>query len=103
MLVVRNEMDDARLGRLEVKLDRLAEAMMKLVAHEAVMENLINHNVTQDKRLDSHSARMDDADDERVDLKLEVQKNSSSSRFAERIFFLILTAGVGAVAYSLRG
>jgi|TARA_B110000902_G_scaffold239412_1_gene288054 hypothetical protein len=96
-------MDDARLGRLEVKLDRLAEAMMKLVAHEAVMENLINHNVTQDKRLDSHSARMDDADDERVDLKLEVQKNSSSSRFAERIFFLILTAGVGAVAYSLRG
>jgi len=96
-------MDEARLGRLEGKLDRVAEAMTKLVAHEAVIANLISHNTMQDKRLDSHSVRMDDADDERVELKLEVQKNSTSSRFSERIFFLVLTAGVGAIAYSLRG
>ena len=94
---------DLRFDRLEAKLDKLADAMIKLVAIDTKIDGLLVHNNTQDSRLNKHSERMDDADDEIVQIKLEVQKNSGASRFAERVFFLVITAGVGAIAYSLRG
>ena len=94
---------DLRFDRLEQKLDKLADAMSMLIKHGTKIETLEAHNNTQDTRLNKHSGRMDDADDEIVQIKLEVQKNSGASRFAERVFFLVITAGVGAIAYSLRG
>jgi len=88
-------MDDARLGRLEVKLDRLAEAMTKLVAHEAVMENLINHNSTQDSRLNKHSLEIDEHS-----IKLAVVARSSGAN--EWFVRLLIAALVTGAAFMLR-
>ena len=89
-------MNDKRLDRMESKIDKIETVLTKLVEHEVILSSVV-------KRLDSHSTRMDETDDDLVKVKMDVQKNSSSSRFAERIFFLVLTASVGAIAYSLRG
>jgi len=89
-------MNDKRLDRMESKIDRVENVLTKLVEHEVILSSVV-------KRLDSHSVRMDETDDDLVVVKMDVQKNSSSSRFGERVFFLVLTAAVGAVAYSLRG
>ena len=89
-------MDAKRLDRMESKIDRVETVLTKLVEHEVILSSVV-------KRLDSHSVRMDGTDDDLVSVKMDVQKNSSSSRFGERLFFLFLTAGVGVIAYSLRG
>ena len=89
-------MDEKRLDRMELKIDRVETVLTKLVEHEVILSSVV-------KRLDSHTMRMDETDDDLVKVRMEVQKNSSSSKFAERLFFTILTAGVGVIAYSLRG
>ena len=87
---------DARFDRLEQKLDKLADAMVMLIEHDTKLDGLYTHNVTQDKRLDNHSERMDS-------IKTEVIKNSGATRIAERVFFIVLAAGLSFIAYSVRG
>ena len=51
---------DVRFDRLEAKLDRLAEAMVKLVEIDTKIDGILFHNNTQDNRLNKHSQSIDD-------------------------------------------
>jgi uncharacterized protein (UPF0335 family) len=72
-------MDESRFDRLEQKIDKLTDAVTKIVRVE---EQLISNN----KRVDRLEIRMDDLED-------EVKEPY------ERIFWIVVTAGVGLLAW----
>ena len=49
----------ARFDRLEAKIDKLADAMVKLVEIDTKIDGLLTHNNTQDARLNKHSEELD--------------------------------------------
>jgi hypothetical protein len=75
-------MDESRFDRLEQKIDKLTDAVTKIVRVE---EQLISNN----KRVDRLELRMDDLED-------DVKKPY------ERIFWVVVTAGVGLLAWLAR-
>jgi predicted nuclease with TOPRIM domain len=75
-------MDESRFDRLEQKIDKLTDAVTKIVRVE---EQLISNN----KRVDRLEIRMDDLEDE---VKAPY----------ERIFWIVVTAGVGLLAWFVR-
>ena len=79
---------EARFDRLEQKLDKVTDALTKLVEIDTKLDHFSAHNGTQDKRLDAHSERLDK-------LNEAVIQNSGTSRVAERIFFIIVVGIVG--------
>tara|TARA_B110000914_G_scaffold224559_2_gene242617 strand:- start:97 stop:369 length:273 start_codon:yes stop_codon:yes gene_type:complete len=87
---------DARFDRLEAKIDKLAEAMLKLVEIDTKMDGLINHNETQDRRLNKHS---DEIDKHAVKLAI-VTKSSGANEWFIRILIAALVTGA---AYIMRG
>ena len=86
---------EARFDRLEKKLDSMGNSLTKLIEIDTKLDYFSQHNANQDKRLDAHSERLDK-------LNNEVIRNSGASRLAERIFFIILIAGVSFISFSLR-
>ena len=89
-------MSEQRFDRLEKKLDSMGESLTKLIEIDTKLDHFSQHNATQDKRLDAHSDRLDK-------LNNAVIKNSGTSRMAERLFFIVLMAGVSFVTYVMRG
>jgi len=87
---------DARFDRLEAKIDKLADAMIKLVEIDTKMDGLLSHNNTQDSRLNKHSETIDD---HAVKLAL-VAKSSGANEWFIRLLIAALVSGV---AYILRG
>jgi hypothetical protein len=87
---------DARFDKLELKLDRMGESLTKLIEIDTKLDHFSQHNTTQDKRLDAHSDRLDK-------LNNAVIRNSGASKIAERLFFIILMAGVSFISYTIRG
>ena len=86
---------DARFDRLEAKIDKLADAMVKLVAIDTKIDGLLNHNNTQDNRLNKHSATID-----QHAIKLAtVSKASGANEWFVR---LLIAAMVSSVAFMLR-
>ena len=74
-------MDESRFDRLEQKIDKLTDAVTKIVRVE---EQLISNN----KRVDRLEVRVDDLED-------DVRETNGVSKFAERLFWILVTAGVG--------
>ena len=100
---------EARFDRLEDKIDKLGAVVIKLVEIDTKMDAFVNHNAIQDKRLDTHSSRIDESQKSIVATNIEVEKvkssvllNTRSGRMAERVFFILFTAAVGIAAYALR-
>jgi|TARA_R110002124_G_C8913602_1_gene510698 hypothetical protein len=87
---------DLRFDRLEAKLDKLADAMIKLVAIDTKIDGLLTHNNTQDSRLNKHSEEID-----QHSIKLAVVAKSSGAN--EWFVRLLIAALVSGVAYMLRG
>jgi len=86
---------DARFDRLEAKIDKLADAMVKLVAIDTKIDGLLNHNNTQDNRLNKHSETIDNHA-----IKLAtVAKASGANEWFVRI---LIAALVSAAAFMLR-
>lgn len=80
-------MDESRFDRLEQKIDKLTDAVTKIVRVE---EQLISNN----KRVDRLELRQDKLE---VDIDSIATKQRSSegvSKFAERLFWVVVTAGV---------
>jgi len=86
---------DVRFDRLEAKIDKLADAMIKLVEIDTKIDGLITHNETQDRRLNKHSETIDD---HAVKLAL-VAKTSGANEWFVRLLIATLVA---AVAYVVR-
>jgi len=87
---------NARFDRLEAKIDKLSDAMVKLVAIDTKIDGLISHNNTQDNRLNKHSEEID-----QHSVKLAVVSRSSGAN--EWFVRLLIAALVSGVAYMLRG
>ena len=86
---------DLRFDRLEAKLDKLADAMVKLVAIDTKIDGLLNHNNTQDSRLNKHS---EEIDDNKIAIALQGKTSSTNEWFVR----LLIAALVSAAAFLLR-
>jgi hypothetical protein len=78
--------DDQRLTRIEVKLDKLADAVVSLARMEERMITLFN-------RMDSYEASAS-RQGERIGA---LEKKVHSSAWVERVVWVIVAAGVAAV------
>ena len=81
---------EARFDRLEAKLDKLADAMIKLVEIDTKIDGLVSHNSTQDSRLNKHSETIDD---HAVKLATVV-KSSGANEWFIRILIVACVSGV---------
>ena len=80
---------DLRFDRLEAKLDKLADAMVKLVAIDTKIDGLLTHNNTQDSRLNKHSEEIDEHS-----IKLAVvTKASGANEWFVRLLIAALVTG----------
>ena len=79
--------DEQRLDRIEQKLDKLADAVVSLARMEERMLTLF-------KRMDSHDGRITRTEEDIDDLKGKVGVNGQALRFAERVFWIVVAAGV---------
>ena len=86
---------NARFDRLEAKIDKLADAMVKLVAIDTKIEGLLNHNNTQDSRLNKHSEEID-----QHSIKLAVVAKASGAN--EWFVRLLIASLVASAAFLLR-
>lgn len=89
-------MNDDRLTRIETKLDEVGQAIVALARIEERMVSLF-------KRMDALDAEQ--VDEARRLRKLEdrVGSNGQALRFAERIFWIVLAAGVSYLFWLARG
>ena len=90
-------MDDvnSRFDRLETKIDKLSDAMIKLVEIDTKMDGLVGHNVTQDNRLNRHSSTID----EHAIKLATVAKASGANEWFVRLLIAALVTGA---AFMLR-
>jgi peptidoglycan hydrolase CwlO-like protein len=88
-------MDESRFDRLEQKIDKLTDAVTKIVRVE---EQLISNN----KRVDRLELRMDKTEDDIDSLADIIRTNQSVSTFAERLFWIVVTAAVSALFWFMR-
>lgn len=79
--------DEQRLDRIEQKLDKLADAVVSLARMEERMLTLF-------KRMDVHDSRIGKVEDDVTDMKGKVGINGQALRFAERVFWIVVAAGV---------
>jgi hypothetical protein len=88
--------DDARLARIEVKLDQVGDAIVALARMEERMITLFKRMDTLDVEQNSHSRRI-------ALVESRVGSNGASLRFAERVFWIVVTAGVALAFAKIRG
>jgi len=85
--------DDARLARIESKLDRMGEAIVSLARVEERMVTLSNRLDAVDKDRAAQGARIQAVEE-------KTGNNGQSLRFAERVFWIVVAAGV---TYAVKG
>lgn len=88
-------MDESRLHRIENKLDKLAEAVVSLARMEERMVTLFNRMERYEGRQEGLEARIDEVENTNI-------KNGATLRFAERVFWVVLTAAVSTGFWYLR-
>ena len=87
---------DARLDRLEGKLDKLVE----LTGDIKVLQRQQAQN---SESLSRAFAKIEQRDSRLDELHLKVRGSELKLGFGERLWWLIATAGIGIAAYFLRG
>lgn len=88
--------EDTRLARIESKLDEVGTAVVALARMEEKM-------ITLFKRMDNYDQGHTDVAERLTKMEMRVGSNGQMLRFAERIFWIVLSAGVGYLFWSLRG
>jgi len=86
----------ARFDRLEAKIDKLADAMVKLVEIDTKIDGLLIHNNTQDSRLNKHSEELDT---HAIKLALAAKTGGANEWFIR----LLIAALVTGAAFMMRG
>ena len=87
---------NVRFDRLETKIDKLADAMVKLVEIDTKIDGLISHNETQDRRLNKHSETIDE---HAIKLAMTA-KTSSANEWFVRILIAAMVSGIAFVMRS---
>jgi uncharacterized protein (UPF0335 family) len=88
-------MDESRFDRLEQKIDKLTDAVTKIVRVE---EQLISNN----KRLDKIEERVDKNTNDINNVAQLARSNGNVVRFADKIFWLVIAGGVSTFFYLVR-
>jgi hypothetical protein len=79
--------DDARLERIEKKLDQMSEAIIAMARMEERMITLFKRMDTLDQEQSHHGRRI-------TLVENKVGSNGQALRFAERVFWIVVTAAV---------
>jgi hypothetical protein len=87
--------DDARLERIERKLDEVGQAIVALARMEERMITLFKRMDNLDQEQAQHGRRLQLVEG-------RVGNNGQMLRFAERVFWIVVTAGV-AYAFTIGG
>lgn len=87
--------DELRLGRIEAKLDKLSDAVVSMARMEERM-------VTLFKRMESYDSYQKKLNDRVDELEEISQGRGHLLRFFERVFWIVLTAGVGSVFWFVK-
>ena len=88
-------MSDDRLSRIEVKLDKLAEAVVSLARMEERMIALFN-------RMDKYEQEKEKLEQRVGNIEDAVNSSNSKIGFVERIFWVVLTAAIGSGFWFLK-
>ena len=88
-------MTDARLERIEKKLDEMGEAIVALARMEERMVSLF-------KRMDSYDKAQTRTTERLEELEKVQGVNGQTLRFAERVFWIIISAAVGYLFFKMR-
>lgn len=87
--------DESRLERIENKLDEVGQAIIALARMEERMISLFKRMDTLDQEQSEHSRRIQL-------IESRVGNNGQALRFAERLFWIVATAGVGYVFWIMQ-
>lgn len=87
--------EDSRLERIEKKLDEMGEAIVALARMEERMVSLF-------KRMDNYDAIQSRLSDRLEKLERVQGVNGQTLRFAERVFWIVVSAGVGFLFFKMR-
>ena len=79
--------DDQRLERIEKKLDEVGQAIISIARMEEKM-------LTVFKRIEDHATRITRVEDDVSDIEKKMGVNGQTLRFAERVFWIVVAAGV---------
>ena len=88
--------DDARLERIEKKLDEVGQAIVALARMEERM-------ITLFKRMDSLDAEQSNQGRRLQVVEGKVGGNGQTLRFVERVFWIVVTAGVAFAFTGMNG
>jgi hypothetical protein len=88
--------DDARLARIEMKLDEVGQAVVSLARVEERLITLFNRLDRIDSEQSEHNKRI------RL-VEGKVVNNGQMLRFAERVFWILITAGVAFAFNRIKG
>ena len=87
--------DDARLERIEKKLDQVGDAIVALARMEERMITLFKRMDTLDADQSAQARRL-------TLVENKVGNNGQALRFAERVFWIVATSAVGYLFFLLR-
>lgn len=87
---------EARFDRLDAKVDKIADAMTKLIEHDTKIEGLVKHNNAQDARLNKQSTKLDDH-------AIKLATVSKASGANEWFIRVLIAASVTGMFIILRG
>ena len=87
--------DEQRLDRIEQKLDKLADAVVSLARMEERMVTLFKRMDNFDTEQAAHTPRI-------AAVEGKIGNNGQALRFAERLFWVVITAAVGYLFMTLQ-
>lgn len=87
--------EDARLERIEKKLDEVGQAIVLLARMEERMVTLFKRMDNFDTEQASHTTRI-------AAVESKIGNNGQALRFAERLFWVVITAAVGYLFMTLQ-
>lgn len=85
---------DTRLDRIEVKLDKLADAMVAMARAEEKIAALSDDHEKQYERINRLSQKLDEI--ERL-----VLENHRTVQFIQKLFWVVVVAATGAIATNI--
>ena len=85
---------DKRLGRMELKLDKLADAMVAMARAEEKLDALKNEHDKMYERVNRLSTKIDDVES-------GVNENSNTVKVINKLFWVAIIAASGAVAANI--
>lgn len=87
---------EKRFDRIEEKLDKLAEAIVSLARMEERM-------VTLFRRIDIYDGHQENMENRISSVEKRVGMNGQTLRFAERLFWILVSGAVATVFFYMRG